>query len=104
MVREPRDIDEVPFDDWDTDLKTHLYGMFFTLRRACSYMKKQKYGRVVNTASHTAFGYRGFADYSAVKEVLRNEKAWTTEGACRAHTKYTGQRSTAMSFRDYSLD
>jgi NAD(P)-dependent dehydrogenase (short-subunit alcohol dehydrogenase family) len=56
VVREPRDIDEVPFDDWDTDLKTHLYGMFFTLRRACSYMKKQKYGRVVNTASHTAFG------------------------------------------------
>ncbi len=68
VVREPRDIDEVPFDDWDTVLKTHLYGMFFTLRRACSYMKKQKYGRVVNTASHTAFGWRGFADYSAAKE------------------------------------
>lgn len=68
VIREPRDIDEVPFDDWDTVLKTHLYGMFFTLRRACSYMKKQKYGRVVNTASHTAFGWRGFADYSAAKE------------------------------------
>lgn len=68
VVREPRDIDEVPFNDWDVVLKTHLYGMFFTLRRACSYMKKQKYGRVVNTASHTAFGWRGFADYSAAKE------------------------------------
>lgn len=68
VVREPRDIDEVPFEDWDVVLKTHLYGMFFTLRRACSYMKKQKYGRVVNTASHTAFGWRGFADYSAAKE------------------------------------
>ncbi|MBN1905335.1 MAG: SDR family oxidoreductase [Deltaproteobacteria bacterium] len=68
VVREPRDIDEVSFNDWDVVLKTHLYGMFFTLRRACSYMKKQKYGRVVNTASHTAFGWRGFADYSAAKE------------------------------------
>jgi NAD(P)-dependent dehydrogenase (short-subunit alcohol dehydrogenase family) len=68
VVREPRDIDEVPSDDWETVLKTHLYGMFFTLRRACSYMKKQRYGRVVNTASHTAFGWRGFADYSAAKE------------------------------------
>lgn len=68
VVREPRDIDEVPFDDWDIVLKTHLYGMFFTLRRACKYMKKQKYGRVINTASHTALGWRGFADYSAAKE------------------------------------
>jgi NAD(P)-dependent dehydrogenase (short-subunit alcohol dehydrogenase family) len=68
VVREPRDIDEIPFDDWDIVLRTHLYGMFFTLRRACSYMKKQRYGRVVNTASHTAFGWRGFADYSAAKE------------------------------------
>jgi NAD(P)-dependent dehydrogenase (short-subunit alcohol dehydrogenase family) len=68
IVRDPRDIDEVPFEDWDIVLKTHLYGMFFTSRRACSYMKKQKYGRIVNTASHTGLGWRGFADYSAAKE------------------------------------
>lgn len=68
IVREPRDIDEVPFEDWDIVLKTHLYGMFFTSRRACAYMKKQRYGRIINTASHTAFGWRGFADYSAAKE------------------------------------
>ena len=68
VIREPRDIDEVTFEDWDIVLKTHLYGMFFTSRRACSYMKKQKYGRIINTASHTAFGWRGFADYSAAKE------------------------------------
>ena len=68
VVREPRDIDEVSFEDWDIVLKTHLYGMFFTSRRACSYMKKQKYGRIINTASHNAFGWRGFADYSAAKE------------------------------------
>ena len=68
VIREPRDIDEVPFEDWDIVLKTHLYGMFFTSRRACSFMKKQKYGRIINTASHTAFGWRGFADYSAAKE------------------------------------
>ncbi|MBN1275929.1 MAG: SDR family oxidoreductase [Deltaproteobacteria bacterium] len=68
VIREPRDIDEVSFEDWDIVLKTHLYGMFFTSRRACSCMKKQKYGRIINTASHTAFGWRGFADYSAAKE------------------------------------
>jgi len=68
VVRDPRDIDEVPFEDWDLVLKTHLYGMFFTSRRACSYMKKQQYGRIVNTASHTGLGWRGFADYSAAKE------------------------------------
>jgi len=68
VIREPRDIDEVPVEDWDIVLKTHLYGMFFTSRRACSYMKKQQYGRIINTASHTAFGWRGFADYSAAKE------------------------------------
>jgi NAD(P)-dependent dehydrogenase (short-subunit alcohol dehydrogenase family) len=68
VVRDPRDIDEVPFEDWDLVLKTHLYGMFFTSRRACSYMKKQQYGRIVNTASHTGLGWRGFADYSSAKE------------------------------------
>ena len=68
VVRDPRDIDEVPFEDWDLVLKTSLYGMFFTSCRACSYMKKQQYGRIVNTASHTGLGWRGFADYSAAKE------------------------------------
>ena len=69
VIRDPpRDIDEVPFEDWEIVLKTHLYGTFFTSRRACSYMKKQQYGRIVNTASHTGLGWRGFADYSAAKE------------------------------------
>lgn len=68
VIRDPRDIDEVPFEDWDIVLKTHLYGTFFTCRRACSYMKKQQYGRIVNTASHTGLGWRGFADYSSAKE------------------------------------
>lgn len=69
VIRDPpRDINEVPFEDWEIVLKTHLYGTFFTSRRACSYMKKQQYGRIVNTASHTGLGWRGFADYSAAKE------------------------------------
>lgn len=69
VIRDPpRDIDEVPFEDWEIVLKTHLYGTFFTSRRSCSYMKKQRYGRIVNTASHTGLGWRGFADYGAAKE------------------------------------
>ncbi|MGD9160576.1 MAG: SDR family NAD(P)-dependent oxidoreductase [Desulfobacteraceae bacterium] len=34
VIREPRDIDEVPYEDWEIVLKTHLFGMFFTSRRA----------------------------------------------------------------------
>jgi NAD(P)-dependent dehydrogenase (short-subunit alcohol dehydrogenase family) len=33
-------------------------------------MKKQGYGRIISTASHTGFGWRGFTHYSAVKEGL----------------------------------
>ena len=68
VLREPRDIDEVSFEDWDLVIKTHLYGMFFAAKRASLYMKKQNYGRIINTASHTGLGWRGFADYSAAKE------------------------------------
>jgi NAD(P)-dependent dehydrogenase (short-subunit alcohol dehydrogenase family) len=68
VIRDPHDIYEVTTDDWDITIKTHLYGVFFCSRHACKYMKKQGYGRIINTSSHTAFGWRGFTYYSAVKE------------------------------------
>jgi NAD(P)-dependent dehydrogenase (short-subunit alcohol dehydrogenase family) len=70
VIRDPLDIYEVPTHDWDITLKTHLYGAFFCSRYACKYMKKQGYGRIISTASHTGFGWRGFTPYSAVKEGL----------------------------------
>jgi len=68
VVREPQNISEIPFDDWDIIVKTHLYGTFFTTRCACSYMKKQEYGRIINTSSHVGLGWKGFAAYGAAKE------------------------------------
>ena len=68
VIRDPQDIDKVTTDDWDITLKTHLYGTFFCSRQAFRYMKKQGYGRIISTSSHTGFGWRGFTHYSAVKE------------------------------------
>ena len=59
---------EVPTEDWDTMVKTHLYGTFFCTRAASVIMKKQGYGRIINTSSHIGLGFQGQPTYSAVKE------------------------------------
>lgn len=59
---------EIVTEDWDAVIKTHLYGTFYCTRSACAVMKQQGYGRIINTSSHTGFGLRGQATYSAAKE------------------------------------
>jgi 3-oxoacyl-[acyl-carrier protein] reductase len=68
LVREPQGIYEFSTDDWEILLKTHLFGTFYCTRRAAAFMKKQGYGRIVNTASHVGLGWKGFAAYGAAKE------------------------------------
>ena len=68
LVREPQGIYEFNLDDWEILLKTHLFGTFYCARRAAAFMKKQNYGRIINTASHVGLGWKGFAAYSAAKE------------------------------------
>jgi NAD(P)-dependent dehydrogenase (short-subunit alcohol dehydrogenase family) len=68
VIRDPHDIDEVSNHDWEITLRTHLYHVFFCSRAAFRHMKKQGYGRIICTSSHTGFGWRGFTCYSAVKE------------------------------------
>jgi 3-oxoacyl-[acyl-carrier protein] reductase len=68
IVRDPQNIWEFKTEDWEILMKTHLYGTFYCTRRACYYMKKQGYGRIINTSSHVGFGWRGFTGYSAAKE------------------------------------
>lgn len=68
VVRDPRNIYDVSTDDWEILIKTHLYGTFYCTRRACSFMKKQGYGRIINTSSHVGLGWKGFAAYGAAKE------------------------------------
>jgi NAD(P)-dependent dehydrogenase (short-subunit alcohol dehydrogenase family) len=68
LVREPQGIYEFALEDWEILLKTHLFGTFYCTRRAAAFMKKQNYGRIINTASHVGLGWKGFAAYSAAKE------------------------------------
>lgn len=55
-------------EEWDAVLKTNLYGTFYCTRAACRVMRKQGYGRIVNTSSHAGLGNMGQASYSAAKE------------------------------------
>jgi NAD(P)-dependent dehydrogenase (short-subunit alcohol dehydrogenase family) len=64
------DIDKMPTPDFDKILKTHLYGTFFCSRAAAGYMKKQGYGRIINTSSHVGLGWRSNAAYAAAKEAI----------------------------------
>ena len=68
VVRDPQEICDIESEDWDILLKTHLFGTFYTTRYACSFMKQQGYGRIINTSSHVGLGWKGFAAYAAAKE------------------------------------
>ena len=68
IVRDPNPVFDVPSDDWESLIKTHLYGTFYCTRYACSLMSKQKYGRIINTSSHVGLGWKGFTAYGAAKE------------------------------------
>jgi NAD(P)-dependent dehydrogenase (short-subunit alcohol dehydrogenase family) len=61
-------LDETPPEDWDFVMKAHLYGTFYCTRFAVPFLKKQGYGRIVNTASHVGLGQVGQTSYSAAKE------------------------------------
>ncbi|KAI1450326.1 NAD(P)-binding protein [Annulohypoxylon stygium] len=54
--------------DWDLVMKVHVKGSYKCARAAWPYFRKQKYGRVINTASAAGlFGSFGQANYSAAK-------------------------------------
>ncbi len=55
-------------EEFDSVMKTNLYGTFYTTRAACRIMRQQKYGRIINTSSHAGLGNMGQANYSAAKE------------------------------------
>lgn len=68
IVRNPKPVFELSTDDWESLIKTHLFGTFYCTRSACSVMQKQGYGRVINTSSHVGLGWKGFSAYGAAKE------------------------------------
>jgi multifunctional beta-oxidation protein len=55
-------------EDWDLIMKVHVVGAFKCARAAWPFMRKQKYGRIINTSSAAGlFGAFGQCNYSAAK-------------------------------------
>jgi len=55
-------------EDWDAVLAVHLKGTFNCVRHACTYMREQRYGRIVTFSSGSGlFGNPGQANYGAAK-------------------------------------
>ncbi|MBE7323767.1 3-oxoacyl-ACP reductase FabG [Nocardioides sp. Y6] len=53
--------------DWDLVMNVHLKGAFLMTKAAQKHFVEQKYGKVVNLSSVSAWGNRGQANYSAAK-------------------------------------
>lgn len=57
--------------DWDLVMNVHLNGAFACTRAAWNHMRKQNYGRIINTASSTGlYGMFGMANYGTAKIAL----------------------------------
>ncbi|MFC1819851.1 SDR family NAD(P)-dependent oxidoreductase [Thermodesulfobacteriota bacterium] len=61
-------IGDMTDEDWDTQLRIHLYGHFFCAREAAKIFVPQKSGRIINTSSIGGFGFPGLTSYAAAKE------------------------------------
>lgn len=70
FVIDQNNVSDIDPNDWDRLIKTHLYGTFYCTKHAASFMKKQRYGRIINTSSHVGLGWQGFAAYATAKEGL----------------------------------
>jgi NAD(P)-dependent dehydrogenase (short-subunit alcohol dehydrogenase family) len=61
-------IEDMSDEDWDAVIATHLTGSFKTTRAVWPHMKRQRYGRIVYTASSTGeFGSIMMVNYAAAK-------------------------------------
>src|SRR6202048_1020659 len=59
---------KMPFENWDSVLKVHLYGGYNVIRAAWPHFREQSYGRVVvATSTSGLFGNFGQANYGAAK-------------------------------------
>jgi len=94
------DIDKMPTEDFDKIMKTHLYGTFYCSRAAAGHMKKQGYGRIINTSSHVGLGWRSNAAYASAKEAIvgftrsiaRDMAEFGTANAIRPLAMWRGMR------------
>jgi NAD(P)-dependent dehydrogenase (short-subunit alcohol dehydrogenase family) len=60
-------------DDWDLIMKVHVRGAYKCARAAWPHFRKQKYGRVINTASAAGlFGSFGQTNYSGEHPLIHH--------------------------------
>lgn len=63
-----KSITKLTYAEWELVIKVHLEGTFRCSKAAFPYMKKQKFGRIINTGSSSGlFGNFGQVNYSAAK-------------------------------------
>ena len=57
-------------EDWDTVLKVHLFGHFYTIKAMSPLFRQQRYGRIINTSSVAGLNATtyGQVNYGAAKE------------------------------------
>jgi 3-oxoacyl-[acyl-carrier protein] reductase len=66
LVRKP--FHEIALDEWDRVMTVNVKGAFLATRAVFPFMKDQKYGKIVNLCSETAFtGSHGFVHYVTSK-------------------------------------
>ncbi len=54
-------------EEWDDTIRTHLKGYFNCIRNAAGFMKDQRWGRIINTASRAWLGTVEWCNYGAAK-------------------------------------
>ncbi|KIW16976.1 hypothetical protein PV08_04167 [Exophiala spinifera] len=70
-------------EDWDLVIDVHVHGAYKTTRAAWPHMRKQRYGRIINTSSAAGlYGNFGQSNYAAAKLALVGfTKTLAKEGA-----------------------
>lgn len=58
---------KMTYEQWDTVINVNLDGMFYCCKQVASKMREQKYGKIVNVSSISAFGNAGQCNYAASK-------------------------------------
>jgi NAD(P)-dependent dehydrogenase (short-subunit alcohol dehydrogenase family) len=63
-----RPLEDMTYEEWEDVQNVHLNGTFHVTQAAWRHMKRQRYGRIISTASGAGiFGNAGHANYGAAK-------------------------------------